>query len=225
MSLRSLTAIVLGALSGVALAALPALKPVSRPPEITFIPRTSGTLPTEAMHRGANLAVRGTGFRLYWNAPTREDDVDRQILLMSNALDDDTRGLILGPTNGLALTSTINEFVARGIPVGVVQTDAPVPLGPYITSVTPDQAEVVRLAAERKTFVKKGRCNEYVCVLVDSNRLSHIAFARPERPGVAGPWQAREFNAHIPQPQKLARAIPTCPPRVSFAHAVQGDVS
>lgn len=156
MSPRSLTAFVLGALSGVALAVLPALKPVSRPPEITFIPRTSGTLPTEAMHRGANLAARDAGFRLYWNAPTREDDVDRQILLMSNALDDDTRGLILGPTNGLALTSTINEFVARRIPVVVVQTDAPIPLGPYITSVTPDQAEVGRLAAERISGILGG---------------------------------------------------------------------
>ena len=149
MSSRSLHAIVLGALSGLALAAFPALQPRSRRPEMTFIPRTSGTLPTEAMHRGANRAAREAGFRLYWNAPTREDDVDRQILLISNALHDDTRGLILGPTNGLALTSKINEFVTRRIPVVVVQTDTPIPAGPYITSVAPDQNEVSRLAAER----------------------------------------------------------------------------
>src|SRR6266446_4338546 len=149
MPSRTFYALVLGALSGFALGALPALHPRLRPPEITFIPRTSGTLPTEAMHRGANRASREAGFRLYWNAPTREDDVDRQIFLMSNALHDDTRGLILGPTNGLALTSKISEFVTRGIPIVVVQTDAPIPAGPYITSVAPDQNEVSRLAAER----------------------------------------------------------------------------
>ena len=149
MSSRSLTSIVLGAFSGFALAVFPTLQTVSRPSEITFIPRTSGTLPTEAMHRGANRAARESGFRLYWNAPTREDDVDRQILLMSNALEDDTRGLIVAPTNGFALTSKINEYVSRRIPVVVVQTDAPIPVGPYVTAVTPDQDEVSRLAAER----------------------------------------------------------------------------
>ena len=149
MSSRSLRALVLGALSGLALGAFPALQPRLRPPEITFIPRTSGTLPTEAMHQGANRAAREAGFRLYWNAPTREDDVDRQIVLLSSALDSDTKGLILGPTNGLALTTKINEFVARRIPIVVVQTDTPIPAGPYMTSVAPDQSEMSRLAAER----------------------------------------------------------------------------
>jgi ribose transport system substrate-binding protein len=149
MSSRSLPALVLGALSGLALGAYPALELKSRPPEIAFIPRTSGTLPTEAMHRGANRAAREAGFHLYWNGPTSEDDVDRQILLMSSALHSDTKGLILGPTNGLALTAKINEFVARRIPIVVVQTDTPIPAGPYITSITPDQHEVSRLAAER----------------------------------------------------------------------------
>lgn len=149
MSSRSLHALVLGALSGLALGAFPALQPRLRPPEITFIPRTSGTLPTEAMHRGANRAAREAGFRLYWNAPTREDDVDRQIVLLSSALNSDTKGLILGPTNGLALTTKINEFVARRIPIVVVQTDTPIPAGPYMTSVAPDQSEMSRLAAER----------------------------------------------------------------------------
>ncbi len=156
MPSRTFYALVLGALSGFALGALPALHPRLRPPEITFIPRTSGTLPTEAMHRGANRAAREASYRLYWNAPTREDDVDRQIFLMSNALKSDTKGLILGPTNGLALTSKINEFVARRIPVVVVQTDTPISSGRYITSVAPDQNEVSKLAAERILSILDG---------------------------------------------------------------------
>ena len=146
---RSLYALVLGALSGVVAGIVPAVHPSSSVPEITFIPRTSGTLPTEAMHRGANRAAREAGFRLYWNAPTSEDDVDRQLSLMSKALNSKTKGLILCPTNGLAVTTKINEFIARQIPVVIVQTDAPIPAGPYITSVGPDQDEVGRLAAER----------------------------------------------------------------------------
>lgn len=149
MSSRSWNFIVLGAISGLVLAVFPTFQPRPRIPEITFIPRTSGTLPTEDMHRGANRAAREAGFRLYWNAPTREDDVDRQIRLMSKALHDGTKGLILGPTNGSALISKINEFLTRQIPVVVVQTDTPIPANPFITSIAPNQSEMTRLAAER----------------------------------------------------------------------------
>jgi ribose transport system substrate-binding protein len=148
-SSRSLLALLLGAMSGFAVGVFPAVVPTSRPSEITFIPRTSGTSLSEGMHGGANHAAREAGLRLYWNAPTREDDVDRQISLMSSALANNTRGLILGPTNGLALITKLNEFIARRIPVVVVQTETPIPAGRYITSVTPDQDAVAKLAAKR----------------------------------------------------------------------------
>jgi ribose transport system substrate-binding protein len=183
MDSRTLHALVLGALSGLALGAFPALQPRLRPPEITFIPRTSGTLPTEAMHRGANRAAREAGFRLYWNAPTREDDVDRQILLMSSALQSDTKGLILGPTNGLALTAKINEFVARRIPIVVVQTDTPIPGGQYITSVAPDQNEVSRLAGER--------------ILKVLNATGEVAIVGVDRTSPETVQRFRNFDAYM----------------------------
>jgi ribose transport system substrate-binding protein len=120
-----------------------------RLPEIAFIPRTSGTNFTEAMRRGASRAAGEAGFHLYWNAATREDDVDRQIWLMTRALENGTRGLILGPTNGSALTTTIDKFISRQIPIVVVQTATPIPHNAYITSITPDENEVSKLAADR----------------------------------------------------------------------------
>jgi len=148
-SSRSLLVLFLGAISGFSAGIFPEVAPRAHPPEITFIPRTSGTSLSEGMRSGADQAAREAGFRLYWNAPTHEDDVDRQISLMSSALVSNTRGLILGPTNGAALTTMLNAFVARHIPVVIVQTDTPIPAGRYITSVTPDQEAVAKLAATR----------------------------------------------------------------------------
>jgi len=141
----------IGAVTGLALGIVPMLQPKFPAPQITFIPRTSGTIPTERMHRTAARAAHEDGFRLYWNAPAREDDVDRQIALLSSALDNGTKGLIVGPTNGLALISKLNEFIAHRIPIIVIQTDTPIPQGPYITAVVPDQLEVARLAGQRMT--------------------------------------------------------------------------
>lgn len=148
-SLRSWSAIILGALCGTILGIVPALQPPRRLPEIAFIPRTSGTNFTEAMRRGASRAASEAGFHLYWNAATREDDVDRQISLMARALENGTQGLILGPTNGSALTTTIHRFISRKIPIVVVQTDTPIPHNSFITSITPDQKQISKLAANR----------------------------------------------------------------------------
>jgi ribose transport system substrate-binding protein len=149
ISSRSLLVLFLGAICGFGVGVFPEVAPTSRPPEIAFIPRTSGTRLSEDMHHGADRAAREAGFHLYWNAPSREDDVDRQISLMASTLGNNTKGLILGPTNGPALTTKINEFIDRRIPVVVVQADAPIPAGRYITSVTPDQDAVARLAVTR----------------------------------------------------------------------------
>jgi ribose transport system substrate-binding protein len=149
ISARSLLGLFLGAICGFGVGVFPEVAPRSRPPEIAFIPRTSGTRLSEDMHHGADRAAREAGFRLYWNAPSREDGVDRQVSLLTSALAKKTKGLILGPTNGPALTTKINEFIDRQIPVVVVQTDTPIPAGRYITSVTPDQDAVARLAVTR----------------------------------------------------------------------------
>lgn len=147
---------VLGVLAGCLIALL--LSPHSKPspPVIAFIARTSGTNFTEDMHRGAQAAAESAGYRIYWNAPTREDDLDRQILIVENAIHRGAKALILGPTNVGGVTTVINRLVARKVPVVFVQTKAPMPTSPYLTSVTPDQSQFGRIAAKRIALITGG---------------------------------------------------------------------
>ena len=46
---------------------------------IAVIPRTTANEMWESVHKGAEIAGHQTGFHIYWNAPTREDDIERQI--------------------------------------------------------------------------------------------------------------------------------------------------
>jgi ribose transport system substrate-binding protein len=108
------------------------------------------------MRRGAGAAAQRAGYRLYWNAPTREDDVDRQILIAEAAVHRGARALILGPTNPRGLTTMLNELERRRLPVVTVQTEPPMPPGGYLTSVTPDQTEFGILAAERVVQITRG---------------------------------------------------------------------
>jgi ribose transport system substrate-binding protein len=148
-AVRPFAAIALGALCGCLLASLPTTRNPPSHPVIAFVARTSGTNFTEAMHGGAQAAAEAAGYQIYWNAPTREDDLDRQIAIAESAVKKGAKALILGPTNVGGVTTTVHDLLARRVPVVIVQTEAPMPASPYLTSVTPDQNEFGRLAAKR----------------------------------------------------------------------------
>ncbi|HEX4007247.1 MAG TPA: substrate-binding domain-containing protein [Acidobacteriaceae bacterium] len=153
---RPLIAAALGGCCGCLLALLPLLRTAPSAPVIAFVPRTSGTNFTEDMHRGAQAAAEKAGYRIYWNAPTREDDVDRQIGIAENAVRRGARALILGPANIWGVTTMVNDLIARRVPVVFVQTGPAEPTGPYLTSITPDQTQFGRLAAARAAVVTGG---------------------------------------------------------------------
>ena len=142
-------ATLLGGVLGCALAYVHLHQPVSSLPVIAFIPRTTGANYDEDMRRGAQAVAQQLGYRVYWNAPTREDDLDRQIQLAEAAVHNGAKALILGPTNSGGITTLIDNLVSQKFPVVVVQTEAPVPTGPYLSSVTPNQDEFGLIAAER----------------------------------------------------------------------------
>ncbi len=155
--IRPAIAILLGGSSGGALAYLHFYQPAPSSPVIAFIPRTTGANYDEDMRRGAQMAAQSLGYRLYWNGASREDDLDREIQLAEAAVHHGAKALILGPTNPGGVTTMIDELIAKKFPVVVVQTEAPVPTGPFLTSVTPNQEEFGRIAAERIKRVISGK--------------------------------------------------------------------
>jgi len=153
---RLAIAMVLGGSFGCFLSLYPALRGAPNLPVIAFIPRTSGTNFTEDMRRGAFAAAKNSGYRIYWNAPTREDDLNRQIVLAETAVRRGAKAVILGPTNIWGVTTMVNGFVAHKIPVVFVQTNPAEPTGRYLTFVTPNQTQIGALAAQRIAGVTGG---------------------------------------------------------------------
>lgn len=110
----------------------------------------------EDMRRGAEAAASAAGYRIYWNGPTREDDLDRQIRIAENAVQHGAQAVILGPTNIWGVTTMVNGFTRRHLPVVFVQTGPAEPTGPYLTSITPNQEEFGKIAAARAALVMHG---------------------------------------------------------------------
>jgi ribose transport system substrate-binding protein len=124
---------------------------------IAVIPRTTGIGPWEPIHRGADVVAAKVRAEIYWNAPTREDDVEAQIALVDQVVRRGYQGIVLAPDQSLALITPVRRALARGIPVVVVSSQLPMPGGGNLSYLINDDEAAGRLAAERVAMLLTGR--------------------------------------------------------------------
>ncbi|MDQ2842912.1 MAG: substrate-binding domain-containing protein [Acidobacteriota bacterium] len=124
---------------------------------IAVIPRTSGTMLWEPEHGGADTAAHAAGMKVYWNAPTREDDIAAQINLVESVTQGKFRGLILAPDQALALMTPVRRALARGLPTVIVSSPLSIPPGGKLSYVLNDDEAGGRIAAERVATLLHGR--------------------------------------------------------------------
>jgi ribose transport system substrate-binding protein len=124
---------------------------------IAIIPATTATEFWEAAHAGAAAAARESGFRIYWNGPTSEDDIERQIFLVNRAIDSDSGGLIIAPANYLALVGSVRQALSKHIPTVVIRSSLPIPPEGGLTYIVNDDQETGRLAAMRVGTLLSGK--------------------------------------------------------------------
>lgn len=118
-------------------------------PTIALIPRTSGMGLWEPAHRGADAAAARFGARIYWNAPTREDDVEAQIALVEQVTRRRYQGLVLAPDQVLALITPVHRALDAGIPTVIVSSQLALPGGGKLSYVLNDDEAGGRIAAQR----------------------------------------------------------------------------
>jgi ribose transport system substrate-binding protein len=118
-------------------------------PTIAVIPRTAGTALWEPVHGGAELASLNSGVKVYWNAPTREDDVQAQIALVERVIDRKYAGLVLAPDQSLALISPVLRALSKGTPTVIIGSRLPIPAGGKLSYILNDEEQAAKIAAER----------------------------------------------------------------------------
>lgn len=117
--------------------------------KIAVIPRTDGFTLWEAAHVGAEEAAGRTNTLIYWNAPTREDDVEAQIAMVNRIVDQGYRGLVIAPDQALSLISPVRRALARGVPTVVIASPLSIAPGGELSYILNDDPAGGRMAAER----------------------------------------------------------------------------
>lgn len=127
------------------------------PPVVAVIPGTTAQEIWESEHAGAERAAQALGWTVYWNGPSREDDIARQIQLVNNAVRRHVSGIILSPDHAIALITPIRAAMSAGIPVVIVGSPLNLPAQRNLSFVVNDDKTMGRLAAERMgTKLKPG---------------------------------------------------------------------
>ena len=124
---------------------------------IAVIPRTSGTGLWEPEHGGAEAAAVHANAHIYWNAPTREDDVEGQIAIVNQVITRGYQGLVLAPDQALALIGPVRRAVARDVPTVIVGSPLPLPSGGKLSYILSDDETAGRIAAQRAAELLQGR--------------------------------------------------------------------
>src|ERR1700744_2828904 len=139
------------------LAVLIALSACKRTPmPVAVIPRACGTALWEPEHAGAAEAARGRGLSVYWNAPTRPHDVQKQIALLEKVVALHYRGIVLAPDETLALRTPIKRALATQVPIVVVGTELGIDPDSNLSYVLNDEVEGGRMAARRLGLILGG---------------------------------------------------------------------
>jgi ribose transport system substrate-binding protein len=116
---------------------------------IAVIPRTSGNSLWEPAHGGAEVAAMHTGASIYWNAPTREDDIEGQIALVDQVIARGYQGLVLVPDQALALITPVRRALASGVPTVILSSRLPIPAEGNLSYILNDEETGGRIAAQR----------------------------------------------------------------------------
>lgn len=124
---------------------------------IAVIPRACGTALWEPEHAGAAAAARARGMTVYWNAPTRTNDVQKQIALLEKVVAQHYRGIVLAPDETLALRTPVKTALAARIPIVVVGTELGIDPDSNLSYVLNDEIAGGQLAARRLGLILAGQ--------------------------------------------------------------------
>ncbi len=117
-------------------------------PLVAVIPETTAQEIWEGEHAGVAAAALGTEWRIYWNGPSSEDQVAKQIALVRHASEMHAAGLILAPDHPLALTTAVRSAVDSGVPTVIVSTGLSLQPRPNLAFVLNDDEAAGREAAD-----------------------------------------------------------------------------
>lgn len=164
---------------------------------------------SESEHGGAMAAADPQHVRIYWNAPTREDDIQGQIAMVERVAQGSAQGLILLPDHASALISPVRSALAHGIPTVIVSSPLSMPAGGHLFYLLNDEQTGGELGAERVAAMLKHH-GKVAILGIDPDIRGIVTRARSFEQTLAGTDPGIQIVTHaigsfnVPHEQQMA---------------------
>ena len=89
---------------------------------IAVIPKGTASMWWEVVRSGAEQAGKEEGYKISWNGPEQENDREKQIQSVEDALSHGIKALVLGPNDSKALVRPVEKVKQTGIPVVIIDS-------------------------------------------------------------------------------------------------------
>ena len=89
---------------------------------IAVIPKGTASPWWEVVHEGAEDAAREEGFEIFWTGPKLENDREKQIQVVEDAVSQRVAAIVLGPNDAFALVRPVEKAGKAGIPIVVIDS-------------------------------------------------------------------------------------------------------
>src|SRR3954465_9785000 len=103
------------------------------------------------------LTANGDKVEVIWKGPLREDDRDQQIQVVENFTSRHVSAIVLAPLDSQALVRPVNNAIAAGVPVVVIDSD--LKSDKYVSFVATDNYKGGQLAGEFMAKLLDGKGN------------------------------------------------------------------
>jgi ribose transport system substrate-binding protein len=122
---------------------------------IAVVPKGSTHDFWQAIRAGAEKAGAEAQVRIFWNAPERESDRERQIQIVEDFIVQNVDGIVLAPNDEKALVPSVEKIFAKNIPCAII--DSAVDTDKYVCFAATDNYKGGVIAARRMAEILGGK--------------------------------------------------------------------
>ena len=121
---------------------------------IGVVPKGTSSIFWQSVQAGSLAAAQKYEVEILWNGPPQETEYARQIQIVDSMINRRVAGIVLSPTDGKALVSSVDRAMAQGIPVTIF--DSGIDTENYVSFVATDNVAAGHLAAETLSSLLPG---------------------------------------------------------------------
>ena len=122
---------------------------------IGVVPKGQAHIFWQTVHAGAAAAARELGVEIRWNGPASETEFSRQVQIVESMINGRVDGIVLAPTDRVALVSVVERAAREKIPVTIF--DSGIDTDNYVSFVATNNYAAGQLAARRVGEALGGR--------------------------------------------------------------------